>query len=236
MLATEKTFTATDDLRDQPAYTLAEGARYLKLPTVTLRSWVLGRAYQTRGGDRNFPALIRPASPKPPPLLSFWNLIEAHVLRSLRTEHGVSVAALRKALRYAEEKLAIERLLLRKELCTDAGQVFLDRYSQLINLSASGQLAMRHVFDEHLKRVEWDQWKFPVRLYPMLSADSPSQSRLIAIDPKISFGRPVVLKKGISTTVIVERIDAGEQVADLAKDYELDPADIEQAVVYERAA
>lgn len=28
------------DIRDQPAYTLAEAARYLKLAPATLRSWV----------------------------------------------------------------------------------------------------------------------------------------------------------------------------------------------------
>jgi hypothetical protein len=38
-------------------------------------------------------------------LLSFSNLIEAHVLRSLRTEHGVSVKALRSALAYAENRI-----------------------------------------------------------------------------------------------------------------------------------
>ena len=32
--------TATD-LRDSPAYTLAEAARYLKLAPATLRSWML---------------------------------------------------------------------------------------------------------------------------------------------------------------------------------------------------
>jgi len=34
----------------------------------------------------------------------------------------------------------IERLLLRPELCSEAGQVFLDRYGELIDLSASGEL------------------------------------------------------------------------------------------------
>jgi hypothetical protein len=87
-------------------------------------------------------------------LLSFSNLIEAHVLRSLRTEHGVPVKALRSALSYAENALGIDRLLLRPELRADAGRILLERYGQLIDLSTSGQLAMRLLFDEHLKRVE----------------------------------------------------------------------------------
>jgi uncharacterized protein (DUF433 family) len=226
---------ATDDIRDRPAYSLAEGARYLKLAPATLRSWMLGRQYPTASGSRRFQPLISPASPQPP-LLSFWNLIEAHVLRSLRTEHGVSVEALRKALDYSERHLDVDRLLLRKELRTEAGQVFLERYGQLINLSASGQLAMRHLFDEHLKRIEWGVWDFPIRLYPFFSAESHALERPIAIDPQISFGRPVVLRKGISTSAIAERIDAKENVADLAADYGLSPEEIEQAVLYEHAA
>jgi len=225
---------ATGD-RDSAAYTLAEAARYLRLPVATLRSWVLGRQYPTAEGSGQFPPLIRPAS-KRPPLLSFANLIEAHVLRSLRTEHGVPVKALRGALAYAEKALGIERLLLRPELRTHAGRVFLDRYGELIELSASGQLAMRRLFDEHLKRIEWDSSKLPVRLYPFVSAAAPSEARPIVIDPRIAFGRPVVVRKAITTSTIAERIDAGETVEDVAADYDLAQSDIEQAILYERAA
>jgi uncharacterized protein (DUF433 family) len=221
--------------RDLAAYTLAEAARYLRLPSATLRSWLLGRQYPTAEGSSQFPPLIRPAS-RHPPLLSFANLIEAHVLRSLRTEHGVPVKALRSALGYAEKQLGIDRLLLRAELRTGAGKVFLDRYGDLIELTASGQLAMRRVFDEHLKRVDWDSSKFPVRLYPFLSAAAPSEQRPIVIDPRIAFGRPVVIRKGITTSAITERIDAGESVEDVATDYDLGSSEIEQAILYERAA
>jgi len=223
------------DLRDSPAYTLAEAARYLKLPPATLRSWVLGRRYPTAGGDSQFHPLIRPAS-RWPPLLSFWNLIEAHVLRSLRTEHGVSVQALREALAYAERRLHVARLLLRQELRTEAGQVFLERYGQLIELSASGQLAMRRVFAAHLRRVEWDERMFPMRLYPFVSTDPITPDHPIVIDPRISFGRPVVLRVGIGTATIAGRIDAGEVVEEVADDYEMSAEEVEQAVLYERAA
>ncbi len=130
----------------------------------------------------------------------------------------------------------IERLLLRPELRANAGKVFLDRYGELIDLSASGQLAMRQLFNEHLKRIEWDTSKFPVRLYPFLSVVSASGERPIVINPQIAFGRPVVESKGVSTSAIVERIDAGESVEDVANDYDLGKSEIEQAILYERAA
>lgn len=223
------------DLRDQPAYTLAEAARYLKLPVATLRSWVAGRPYPKAEGVGRFQPLIHPPS-REPLIVSFWNLIEAHVLRSLRTDYGVSVKAVREALKYAERSLRIDRLLLRKELRTHAGQVFLDRYGQLIQISASGQLAIRQLFEEHLKRVEWDEWQFPVRLYPFISGEALSAEKPIAIDPKIAFGRPVVISAGVSTAAIAERIDAKETVDELAADYGLSVSEIEQAVLFERAA
>lgn len=222
------------DYINQPAYGLAEAARYLKVPVATVRAWTLGRHYPTSQGDIRFRPLIKPAR-KQPPVLSFSNMVEAHVLRALRTEHGISIKALREAVHFAEKALQIDRLLLSPELRTDAGRVFLCRYGALINLSASGQLAMRQVFDAHLKRVTW-KGDFPIRLHPFVASDALDGTMPIAIDPTISFGRPIVLSRGISTAAIASRIDAGESVADIAADYDLTVEDVERAVVYERAA
>ncbi len=158
------------------------------------------------------------------------------MLRALRTEHGVSLKELRQALEYAERELGIDRLLLRQDLRSKAGQIFLERYGQLINLSASGQLAMRQVLDQHLNRVTWDRAKFPIRLHPFVSGDSVTESRVIAIDPGIAFGRPVLIDSGISTAAIVARIDAGEHPTAVAADYGVTEADITNAILYERAA
>ncbi len=227
--------TAIIDPREQPAYPLSEAARYLKLPAATLRSWTLGRPYPTAQGEGVFRPIIRPAQAQPP-MLSFWNLVEAHVLRALRTEHGVSVDNVRKAVAYAEQELRIERLLLRPELRSEAGRLFLHRYGELINLSASGQLAMHQVLTAHLKRVTWDDARLPIRLHPFVVGEAPSGAMPIAIDPRIAFGRPVVIQQGISTAAIAGRIDAGESAEDVAADYGLTKEDVEQAVVYERAA
>ncbi|MEA2165160.1 MAG: hypothetical protein QOK37_3287 [Thermoanaerobaculia bacterium] len=222
------------ELRDQPAYTLSEAARYLKLPAATLRSWTLGRSYPTAAKTAHFKPLIRAVNDDPTQL-SFYNLIEAHVLRSLRVDHGVGIKEMRDAVRYAESSLKIARLLLHKGLCAHAGEVFLDKYGELLNLSRSGQLAMRRLLAEHLKRVEWDQHSFPIRLYPFVSSGAASE-KPIAIDPFIAFGRPIVLRAGVSTHAIAGRLDAGESVDELAEDYGLTGTEIEEAALYERAA
>lgn len=228
-------FYAGRDPRALPAYPLAEAARYLRLAPATLRSWVAGRAYPRRGGVGHFRALIR-LPQRGNSQLSFWNLIEAHVLRALRTEHGVPIKAVRTAMRYAEEELKIDQLLLNPALCTAAGELFLDKYGALVSLSRSGQLAMRKVFEAHLKRLEWDTFNVPIRLFPFIRDDGEAAPRPIVIDPLIAFGRPVVARRGVSTAVIADRIDAGESPEEVARDYELETHEVEEAVVYERAA
>jgi uncharacterized protein (DUF433 family) len=222
------------DSRNEPAYSITEAGRYLRLSPATLRSWFLGRPYRTADGLSQFAPILKLAK-NDPATLSFFSLIEAHVLRSLRTEHGVPLAAVRQALAYAQDRLKIYQLLLREELRTAGGQLFLDRYGELISLSASGQLAMRKAFEAHLKHVEWGRLHFPVRLYPFLISES-ADAKSIVIDPQISFGRPVVSKSFVSTRSIVDRIDAGEKVEDVARDYDLTTEEVEEAVVYERAA
>ena len=226
--------TATHDPYGEPAYSLVEAARYLKLSPATLRSWFLGRDYPTARGVSQFAPVLKLAGKKPP-ALSFSNLIEAHVLRSLRTDHGIPLLGVRQALSYAERQLGIADLLRHEELRASGKELFLSRYGKLINLSASGQLAMRTVFDAHLRRIEWGPLRSAVRLYPFVT-DGAGHAKPIIIDPKISFGRPVVGEAFVSTRTIVDRIDAGEAVANIARDYRLTPEAIEEAVLYERAA
>lgn len=196
---------------------------------------MIGRPYPKRGGVAHFKPLLSLPNPRKP-VLAFWNLVEAHILRALRSEHGVSIKAVRDALGYAERHLGIRRLLLRPELRAEGGELLLDRYGQLINLSRSGQLAMRKLLEAHLKRVVWDANDFPERLFPFVQDETAYAPQRIAIDAFVAFGRPTVLRRGITTGAIAGRIDAGEAVEDVAKDYELEPSEVEEAVLYERVA
>jgi len=222
------------DRQEQTAYPMAEAARYLGLAPATLRSWVRGRDYPTRKGAGHFDPLIRLPDPRQP-LLSFNNLVEAHVLKALRREHSVPIRAVRDALRFAERQCQVRRLLLSPELRAHAGELFLDRYGQLISLTRSGQFALRKILEDYLKRVVWDR-NLPIRLYPFVRSEAADAPRDIVIDPTVAFGRPVVARRGISTAAIAERLDAGESQEAIAADYELTPREVEEAVLYERAA
>lgn len=76
------------DARELPAYGITETAHYLRMPRATLRSWVVGRYYPTEAGRRFFAPVIG-LPDKHRLLLSFMNLVEAHVLDATRREHEV---------------------------------------------------------------------------------------------------------------------------------------------------
>ena len=131
------------------------------------------------------------------------------------------MASVRGALTYAEEALGIERLLLRDELRTTGQDLFLEHLGSLITLSRPSRVAMRRLLAAYLERVERDDDALPFRLYPF-RAEWSTADKPIVIDPRISFGRPTVAGSGISTGALVQRIDAGETVEELAWDYGLE--------------
>jgi uncharacterized protein (DUF433 family) len=143
---------------------------------------------------------------------------------------------LRTAISYAERELAIERLLLSKDLLAGAGDVFLAKYGELLSLSKAGQLAMRKVLELYLARIEWDAQDSPARFFPLLLDGVAARQKIIVIDPAVGFGRPRVARVGISTTAIADRIDAGESEAAVAKDYGLNPEELQAALLLQAAA
>lgn len=217
------------DPREVPAYGLSEAAWILRMHPATLRSWISGRAGSAA------PLIATPAD-RERSRLSFNNLVEAHVLRALRSDHAVSLQAVRRSIDYAQAELGISRLLLNEDLETSAGELFLEHYGRFINLSRSGQLAIRRILKAYLRRVERDDMALPIRFFPLLPAGVDAEGRTVVVDPRVGFGRPLVAGTGISTRAIAQRIDAGEPEDLVAEDYGLQKEQIETGLLFERAA
>ncbi len=166
-----------------------------------------------------------------PPHLSFNNIIEAYTLRALRTKHKVSIEAAREAIDFAERTFSIDRLFICPELRTGAGELFLEQYGGLIKLNEAGQRAMKLILKDHLNRIELDDLHIPARLYP-----ATTDTKIIMMDPRIAFGRPIIARRGNSTAAIINRINAHESEKEIAEDYGLTLEEANAALVYEQAA
>ncbi len=222
-------FDIRQDPRQVPNYTVTESAHCLQLPRTTLRQWVAGR--HAPGEQRRwlFEPLIHPASENPR-LLSFMNLVEAHVLSALRREHQIRMLQIREALKYLVQCLPSQHPLAEGRFQTDGLSIFIERYGQLIDISQAGQLAMREVLEAYLRRIDRDEAGLAARLYPFTSTSHADTSKTIVIDPTIAFGRPVLANRGIPTIVIAQRYKAGESIDSLVEDYGCERVEIEEAI------
>jgi uncharacterized protein (DUF433 family) len=220
--------------RERPAYTVAEVSHYVGTPAATVRAWVKGQA-----GFRR--VLHLDEERQGPPLLSFLNLVEVHVLDALRRHHRLPLSRIRRALGFLSKRYPKNHHPLAElDLRTDGFSLFIDEVSRLVNATQDGQLAIKRILEAYLERIDRDVSHVPVRLYPFTrrreSFFPSDEPRLVVIDPEIAFGRPVLSKSGTPTDVIAERFRAGESIGDLSQDYGRPVTEIEEALRCERAA
>lgn len=203
---------------DTPAYSCLQAAQYVGIPRHTLRRWI--------GED----GLIVTSVPN---ALSFNNLAEAHILKAMRKVHGLSLQGIRKALRELAQLRQSAHPLLDEAFETDGVNLCIRDEDEVINLSQRSQREFREFVSLYLHRIQRDETGRVARLYPFIVADRESEPKNISISPTVSFGKPVLAGTGISTSVIVGRFNARDSVADLAREYNVMPAVLEDAIRWE---
>ncbi len=226
------------DPRELPRYGITEAADYLGISLATLKSWVEGRYYPTKyGGKKLFKPLITPAARAQ---LSFFNLVEAHILLSTRKKYRLRLPDIRQAIDYVSREFPSKHPLLTEQFLTDGKDLFVKKLEQTINVSRRGQLGIGPILDLYLKRIERGRSGLPMRLFPLRMdwVGRPDQEppRVVVINPKISSGRPIVYGTGIITSILAGRFRSGEAISELAQDYDLKTEQIEEVIRYATAA
>lgn len=216
--------------RDLPLYGVPDAARIVRVPAETVRSWVFGRGYATRGGDRHWPALVKPAD-RDGRRLSFTNLVELHVLSVLRGKK-VRVEQIRSATRFIRDEMGTEHPLADVDTHTDSVDLYVEYLGRLINASRS-QAELRPLVEQYLQRIDRDERGLARRLFPLTRDGTDVGPQLVVIDPARRFGRPVLIGANVETSVIGERFRAGDSTGALAADFGVGEDSIEEALRFE---
>jgi uncharacterized protein (DUF433 family) len=222
-MARRKIVRLSGDVREHPQYSVEDVARYLHIPLSTMKAWCRGQHYTLAktGRQRHFEPLIRPAN-LGAGLLSFYNLAEAHILRATR-DKKVPLVNVRRALDYIREQFPSGHPLLTHEFETSGKELFIRHLGSTINATKHGQIAMRELLEQYLERIDRDNLGMPIQVYPMNTA-------ILAINPSIASGQPVVKGTRVMAAVLASRVKAGESYTDLVKDFSLTRSQIEQAI------
>lgn len=141
--------------------------------------------------------------------------------------------SIRRAIGVAREVYGVDRPLVTMRFMHDGKDLFTRELEQAgesryVNLSRHGQVAWEHIRDV-LRDIDFEE-DVAVRWWPN-GRDTP-----IVIDPQVSFGRPYVKGKGISTDAIRGRFLARESIDDIVDDFDLTEQEVEAALRFELPA
>lgn len=225
------------DVLSMPNYGYMEAAAFLHLPADTLRYWI---------SPESGPLLI-PARKKPP-ILSFKNLVECYVLDILRRIHKISMPKVRfsvdtlRSLQQARHLMRSAHPLADHDLRIDEKTKRLyiyDLHGKIVQLTAGGQIEWPELVEACLKRVVRDPEGVARSFHPFLARyetleGSAKDPEYISVNPKVSFGKPVIRGTGITTEIIAGRIIAGDtDLQELAKEYRRPVEEIRAAAQFE---
>ena len=222
------------DSREQPLYSVKEAAYYIGVEPQTLKTWFFGRPYDTKyEGEKFWQRVIVPADPELK-LLSFFNLVEAHILAATRYEHRVPFWAVRDAIsNIAQSAPNSPHPLLSDDFFTNGRLLFVKQIKEYVNIT-NEQLSLE-IMDSFIVRVIRNgtnpfRDKQPYKIYP-LRPEEPKDN-VISIMAGISGSRPIIDGTRIPVMSIWKRHRAGEDDNFIADDYEIDPAKVRRAIEY----
>jgi uncharacterized protein (DUF433 family) len=226
MLTRKPTRHSGDDLRDLPTYSIPEAALYLGIPERTLREWFSGDG-----------PLLEPSGYSGAiPLLSFSNLVDAHIVQAARVHHGVPMGRIRAAIETAQNESSSShplqddniRIFARYLVRIEPGRG--RRKRAVINLSKRGQAGIPEVVDLYTKRIAKDPLGRPVGIFPWRFWQQDERSRPVSIHPNVMSGRLVVSGTRIPVSLLLSETAAGNSPEKLARDYNLSPKVITEAL------
>jgi uncharacterized protein (DUF433 family) len=150
--------------------------------------------------------------------------------------HRVSLPKVRDSVEYLRSQLGADRPLIDRQFKTNGIDLFVEQASKLLNVSRQGQEALRGEFELALARIVRDNQGNPIKLFPYsrTSDHAAEQPKSVVIDPRLSFGRPVLTRSAVPTEVIFDRFQAGDSLEDMALDYNVDEKEIEEALRFEQ--
>lgn len=187
-------------------YELAEVARYTGLESSRIRAWFKPRTdgsgrdpifkgdYQRNGNDY---------------AVSFFDLIDTLVVGQLR-QIGVKMSVVRSAYNVLRKQLSTPHPFCHNNIYSDGEQVFIVTADQLGDESLREVVSSQQFFMTVRERLEKIDYNKSSKL-----AERWRIQKGIVVDPRISFGKPVIESTGVTTFVAANMLRANSNDVEL---------------------
>ncbi|HUY31061.1 MAG TPA: DUF433 domain-containing protein [Acidimicrobiales bacterium] len=217
---------------DRELYDESLAAEVLGINQRTLHYWLEGGTYR----DKTYAPIIRREATSSH-TVTWGEFVEARYLREYRRSLNARMPDLRAFITYLRDELGVPYPLAHSRPWVGPGRRLLIAAQEEAGLPPelwtcvepqTGVTLLLPAAESFLERVVFeggDEHGYVVRLHPR-GLDSP-----IVIDPDVRFGTPVVA--GIPTGSLAEQVEAGDSIESVARDFDLDLADVIEALSYE---
>lgn len=210
-------------------YTVPDAARILGLPLPKLRRWLKGSetgmvedaparygmtalGIQGEGCDKH---------------MDFLSLIELYTVMRLR-ELGLSFTTIRRARADLANRLGVEHPFATQSLFVDGAKLLTENDNLHYELGTNGQVAIRDVLKPFWNKVDFETSTQIAECFHPQGRD-----RHVVVDPRRSFGRPVVSDTSITTEALAALYRGGESIRSLNHQFGLTEAEIHDALEFE---
>ncbi len=214
-------------------YTVPEASRLSHVPNRTIRRWMLG--HRTGGDDaaHELPPVWHGQVPRIGETfgLGFLDLMELRFVRAFR-QHGVSLAVIRQTAERARDIFQRDHPFTRTRFLTDGQWIFAETVEEtgetkLLNLARS-QYAFQDVIKPSLyKSVQFSDDGDAVSWFPLWP------KKQVLVDPRRSFGRPIVAHGGVPTEALAQAVQAEGSEQRVARWYDVPVEAVKAAVAFE---
>jgi len=213
-------------------YTIAEAARYAKMPQPTLSCWLYGNKVR--------PALRGATIPKEEgKFITFMEFVEALAVRSLRANYAVPLQRIREALDEAKKKFGVDYPFANKKhktfLIGKDLHILLQGNENLVQLCGKekGQQSFKPCLEQFMNDLTFDEKDVAVA-YTAYRYVTPQAQRQVSITlkPTYCFGDPTVEGTGYRAETLWRAALAEGSEQKAAEYYEVDTDSVVAACRY----
>lgn len=215
-------------------YTIPEAARLSAVSPWRIRRWLRGYEFQAKHGrHRSEPVWQGHLAPIDHAMaIGFLDLIEIRCVDAL-VSAGVSWKTLRLAHAHAQEVLKLSHPFCTNQFKLAGHDIILEipqgNAEPILWDIARDQREFGRITRPFLKGLEFLEGGLPGRWWPR------GQRHLVALDPKRSFGRPIIFREGVPTETLARSVRANGSIREVARWFEISPASVREAVEFERS-
>lgn len=224
----------TESLLQTGIYTVSEASRLTTISPQRIRRWLKGYEFRVKHGRHRSPAVwsSQLAAIDGSMALGFLDLLEIRAVDAFISA-GVSWKDLRRIHTAARQWLGTAHPFCTNRFATDGHTIFMELREKNHGVMLWDMRDVQRVFDKvirpFLKNVEFDNGKVPQRWWPR------GKNRQVALDPRRSFGHPIIFSEGIATKILARSARANDSVEEVARWFQINPASVREAVDFEQA-